>query len=133
MIKITRCKNLIIAILPLILIPTLYLAAYIYHKYIQIYILPCPIKMFLNINCPGCGCTRCIYSLLNGNLIKALKYNAAAVFLVILAFLRWIEKIFSLFGKAIKLIPRSNAFTYIASGTAVAYFILRNLIPEIAP
>jgi len=78
MIKITRCKNLIIAILPLILIPTLYLAAYIYHKYIQIYILPCPIKMFLNINCPGCGCTRCIYSLLNGNLIKALKYNGGA-------------------------------------------------------
>lgn len=49
-------------------------------------ILPtCPTKALLGIDCPGCGTLRTIYSLLHGDVMSALRFNALAV--VALAFL----------------------------------------------
>jgi hypothetical protein len=45
----------------------------------------CPTKALLGVDCPGCGSLRMIYSLLHGDLVSALRFNALA--LVALAFL----------------------------------------------
>ena len=128
-----RRKKLIITMLPLAIIPAAYIAGYIYQNYLRIYVFPCPVNTFWHIYCPGCGGTRCFYALLSGDIAKALKCNALAAAAVVLAALYWVENALSLAGKSVKIIPRSRSFIIAASGIAVAYVILRNFIPAIAP
>ena len=45
----------------------------------------CPTKALLGVDCPGCGTLRMIYSLLHGDLLAAVRFNAVA--LVALGFL----------------------------------------------
>lgn len=39
----------------------------------------CPVNKYLGIQCPGCGSLRATHSLLQGDIISALKYNWLAV------------------------------------------------------
>ncbi|MGE4365359.1 MULTISPECIES: DUF2752 domain-containing protein [Mycolicibacterium] len=52
----------------------------------------CPTKALLGVDCPGCGALRMIYSLLHGDVLAAIRFNALAVvalgFLVV-AFAAW--------------------------------------------
>ncbi len=131
--QLRRRKSLIIAFLPLAAIPLAYLVAYIYFRYVKIYIMPCPVRGFFHICCAGCGATRCVYALLRGDFLSAVRCNAVVVGLIFLLVLYYIENILALFGKRVKIIPRSNAFFYIATGIAAVYFILRNFLPILAP
>lgn len=45
---------------------------------------PCPTNALLHINCPGCGTSRMLYSLLHGDIGAALAYNALGVVLLAL-------------------------------------------------
>lgn len=119
--------------IPFIAVPLMYLGVFLYRHYLWRYILPCPLWTCLRIYCPGCGGTRCIMALLHGEPVRALKYNALAVGALLLFMLYWAENVLELFGKRVKLIPESRAFVIAASGIAVAYIILRNFIPAIAP
>nr|WP_036347628.1 DUF2752 domain-containing protein [Mycolicibacterium aromaticivorans] len=43
-------------------------------------VLPvCPTKALLGVDCPGCGTLRMIYSLLHGDLLAAIQFNALAL------------------------------------------------------
>ena len=44
---------------------------------------PCPIDAFLHVNCPGCGSARCLYSLMHGDLARALRYNVLLVVVLV--------------------------------------------------
>ncbi len=46
---------------------------------------PCPTNALLHVNCPGCGMSRMLYSLLHGDLGAALHFNALGVLFVVLA------------------------------------------------
>lgn len=127
-----RRKNLIVALLPIILIPLVLIIAHFYSK-IRAFILPCPFYGFLGILCPGCGGTRAVYALLELDFFRALRCNAFYCEAALLCFMFWLENALSLSGKEIKIIPRSRAFIITASGITVAYLILRNFIPMIAP
>ena len=37
--------------------------------------IPCPIHKITKFYCPGCGITRCIFALLEGNIKRAFRYN----------------------------------------------------------
>lgn len=52
----------------------------------------CPTKALFGIDCPGCGSLRMVYSLLHGDLVGAVRYNAVglvAVALLVWAYLAW--------------------------------------------
>lgn len=53
--------------------------------------LPCPIREFLGIDCPGCGATRALAALLRGHLAEALRLNALFVLLLPVALVGAIE------------------------------------------
>ncbi len=44
--------------------------------------LPCPFHWLTGLHCPFCGSTRCVYSLMHGNIRQALAYNSLLVILL---------------------------------------------------
>ena len=52
----------------------------------------CPTKALLGIDCPGCGSLRMLYSLMHGNVLAAVRFNAlglVALVLLVWAYLAW--------------------------------------------
>lgn len=53
----------------------------------------CPTKAILNVNCPGCGSARMLYSLVHGDVRGALHFNALGLFAVVAlvyTFVMWV-------------------------------------------
>ena len=94
---------------------------------------PCSTYVLLGIYCPGCGLTRCILALMEGNVILALRCNGAIVCLLLFLVLLYAEWVFAAFGREVKLLPRKIWFWIIFAACAVIYFILRNYIPLLMP
>ena len=94
---------------------------------------PCPIYRRTGIYCPGCGNTRGLHALLHFDLPTALHDNITLPFLTLLLLLFYVETAAGLFGKKLHLIPRSGIFWGIVFTAFIAYFIVRNFIPAIAP
>ncbi len=52
----------------------------------------CPTKALLGIDCPGCGTLRMLYSVLHGDLLSAVRFNALALVALIpliIAYVTW--------------------------------------------
>lgn len=92
-------------------------------------ILPaCPSYTFFDIYCPGCGNTRSIQHLLAGDIVGSLRFNPSPIFAIIIATIGYIELIAFIFGKNIKLVPRSRKFWMITILVFSLYFIIRNYV-----
>lgn len=89
--------------------------------------IPCVFYKITGFYCPGCGITRCIYSLLCLNFYQAFRYNMLGFCLIIFAFIYLIYVIFcKLKGIShIKEIP--NIILYFLLITTILFAILRNI------
>lgn len=91
--------------------------------------LPCPTKVFFNIDCAGCGTTRMLRAVLKGDFYQAIRYNAATFILIPLIIL------FSVFqaaayinGSENKLYKITPNWVYIVIIVLLVLFgILRNI------
>lgn len=126
-------RDLVIALLPLVLVPLGYAALHIYNVYFREYVLPCPVRTLLGFYCPGCGGTHCVYSLAHGHIFQAAHYNLFVFGLIALIALYWLQSVLAVCGVKKKLIPTSRAFWLTVAGIIAAYLILRNIIPALAP
>ena len=61
---------------------SIFIGYYLLNKYTGIYI-PCLFKEITNLDCPGCGITRCLFSLLKLNIKDAYNYNQLVTILII--------------------------------------------------
>lgn len=91
------------------------------------YLPACPIYQYFNVYCPGCGNTRSIQHLLTGNILDSLKFNITPVFCLIIGVLAYIELVFYVFGKNIKIIPRAKVFWVSIIILFLLYYIIRNI------
>lgn len=89
--------------------------------------------MLTGYYCPGCGNTRSVRALLRGDIPAALHNNITPLLLAVLLLLLYIELIFSIFDKKIRLLPRNLPFWLVVIGLMMAYFVVRNFIGCIAP
>lgn len=80
----------------------------------------CPFLAFFHRQCPGCGLTRSILSLLSGNLQKSLEYNWTGIFwfITILLFL------FDRYIKELKIKPFPVLFSIVGILTILRYILL---------
>jgi hypothetical protein len=93
----------------------------------------CPIYNMYHVYCPGCGNTRCVSALLNGNILSALRFNILPILVFIFCILGYLEFTAYSFGQHLRLIPRNSQF-YIVSALLLAFYtIIRNFIPYLTP
>ena len=120
-------KNLFIVILiPALLILGALLFP-VYERYAGMYVLPCPIRLFTGILCPGCGGTHALSALRHWDIISAFRHNALVPVWLIILFCVWLEHLIALTGRSIKIIPASSRIRLTAVGIMILYVILRNL------
>lgn len=96
-------------------------------------ILVCPFYEFTHKYCPGCGGTRSLTALLHGHALLALHENPATPALLVFLLLEYIEHVGLLFGKNLKLLPRSKYFWYTLLTIWLVWAVLRNFIPVLMP
>ena len=92
-------------------------------------VLPaCPTKVLLGIDCPGCGSLRMLYSLMHGDLLAALRFNAVglvAVALLVWAFGAWTYGRIS--GRRVRSWQNYRWSATIALVVVTVWFVIRNL------
>ena|ERR1700761_7426168 len=90
--------------------------------WMEAHALPCPVKSFLHIDCPGCGLQRSFIELLKGNIIKSFQYHPATIPLL-LFFLFAIAHLFVRFKKGNQIIVAGYIF--------IALIVLTNYVYKI--
>ena len=91
--------------------------------------IPCPIRYFFHIQCPGCGISHMLLSLLQGNYRKAFFYYP--VIFVSLPFLTYliVKMLYGyLFCKTIHLSRIENAGIILLIFVLILYTVYRNLV-----
>ncbi len=119
-----------------VLFPALLICGFIFRSSLIAFgelLPPCPFYILSGYYCPGCGNTRSVTHLLGGDILLSLRCNITPLFLLILFTLLYAEMIFSLAGKRVCLLPRNKATWVCVIVLFLAYYILRNFIPILAP
>lgn len=89
---------------------------------------PCPTNALLHINCPGCGSSRALYSLLHGDLPAALHYNAFGVVAVVLLLIAFATYTIGLWrGRPVRSWQNWRYTPMVALVATVIWFVIRNL------
>ncbi|MBD8505362.1 DUF2752 domain-containing protein [Hoyosella sp. G463] len=91
----------------------------------------CPSKLLFGVNCPGCGSTRMVYSLIRGDLGGAIAYNAlgvAALILVLWSYGAWTAGL--LRGRFVRSWQHLRWAPLLVLSVVLAWFIARNIPVE---
>ncbi|MHB8063995.1 MAG: DUF2752 domain-containing protein [Ruminiclostridium sp.] len=119
--------KILVCVFPFIAVGFIYIfRAALYH--LGTFFPACPSYTFFNIYCPGCGNTRSVQHLLEGDIAGSLRYNIVPIFGMIIGAIAYFELITFIFGKHIKIIPRSRKFWTIIIIAFSLYFIIRNFV-----
>jgi hypothetical protein len=88
----------------------------------------CPTKLLTGLDCPMCGATRAVHSLLRGDIVGAMDHNLLFVLLlpaIAYAFVAWTA---TRMGHPMKPIPMTNKALWIPLAAVMLVFtVLRNL------
>ncbi len=91
-------------------------------------LLPCPIHLSTGLDCPGCGATRALYSLLHGDLPAALHYNALAIAFVPFFLWTWGAWVAGRWrGRPVRNWEQWRGSAMVAVVVLVGWFVARNL------
>lgn len=89
----------------------------------------CPFRELTGLYCPGCGNTRSVLHLLDGDIIMSLRYNIVPIILILIFTMLYLEWISIAFSKHKVVLPRKTSFWIIFVSIIMAYLLLRNFIP----
>ena len=124
-------KKILVCIFPFLCIPILYFSAQYVINNVQM--PPCDVYAVLGIYCPGCGMTRAVTVLVNGDILLSLRQNAFVLITILIAVAFYIEFAIRAFGVNFKLPFHKEKYIYIILIVFALYTIARNFIPQIAP
>jgi hypothetical protein len=88
----------------------------------------CPTHLLLGLDCPACGATRGLHSLLTGDVVGALSHNLLLAVVVPLGLLWWLAQVRQATGGPPVTMPSVSrrAWTWVIAGIA-AFALVRNL------
>lgn len=130
--KFTNLQKAIFVILPFLFFPAVYFLGKFLSQYTQ-YFPPCFTYTVFHFNCPGCGITRSVKALLNGDILLSLRQNILPVIGIILAVWLYIEFLFYVFDKKPPFTILKEKYVYMGLFLLLIYTVLRNIFPVLAP
>ena len=126
-------KKIAVVVLPFAAVTISLLIMKLYLSFISVIPIICIFHLFTGYYCPGCGGSRCVRAILNGNLLQAFINNPAVILAIISFALMYVQLVLKTFFKPRKIIPDSKAFYIVLSGILILYYISRNFIPFMYP
>lgn len=127
-----RWQKMLVIVAPFAVLAVCALIAWFVLHYVTL--LPCPSYTLLHIYCPGCGSTRAVGALMHGDVLLSLRQNPAIVVMLLLAVLYYLEFALKVWGVRFR-IPLLHNMKFIAALLVlwVAYAVVRNFVPAVAP
>ncbi|TDC94517.1 DUF2752 domain-containing protein [Saccharopolyspora aridisoli] len=92
---------------------------------------PCPIKLLTGFDCPGCGGTRMLFSILHGDFPAALQFNALAVLLLPVLAWSWTAWVAGRLGRRLPTWTRWRWSPQVLLAVVVAWVVVRNAVPAL--
>ncbi|MBQ8859779.1 MAG: DUF2752 domain-containing protein [Ruminococcus sp.] len=130
--KFNKTQKIIFALLPLLLIPTVYFAGKFLSNYTYLF-PPCMSYTLFHFNCPGCGMTRSVLALLQGDILLSLRQNICVVGGILVCVWLYVEYVFFLFSKKPPFTILKTKFLWALLIFLGIYTALRNIFPVLAP
>ncbi len=94
---------------------------------------PCPSRVLLGIDCPGCGGLRGTHDLLHGDVVGALDHNILLPFLLLMLAVPVALWMLPLVGRAARSFEPPLRVYWVAMGLAAVFTVVRNLpVPALA-
>lgn len=127
-----RWQKVLVIVAPFAVLAVCALIAWFVLHYVTL--LPCPSYTLLHIYCPGCGSTRAVGALMHGDVLLSLRQNPAIVVMLLLAVLYYLEFALKVWGVRFR-IPLLHNMKFISALLVlwVAYAVVRNFVPAVAP
>lgn len=130
--KFTKTQKIVFSILPLLLVPTVYFLGKFLSNYTYLF-PPCMSYSLFHFNCPGCGMTRSVLALLNGDILLSLRQNLCPVGGILVCVCLYIEYLFFIFKKKPPFTILKTKYLWALLIFLGVYTILRNVFPILAP
>lgn len=92
---------------------------------------PCPFALLTGLDCPGCGVTRMLFSLLHADLPAALHYNALALLLLPLLAWSWTSWAARRLGRVLPTWTRWRWTPQVLLAVTVVWVLVRNTVPAL--
>lgn len=125
-------QKVLVILLPFVSVGALWLLADFALKHVM---LPeCQFYKWTGLYCPGCGDTRAVIALMNGDVLLSLRQNALIIALLLMGIAMYAELLLKVvFEKKFKSPVFNLKFLVIFLILFSVYAVVRNFIPAIAP
>ncbi len=128
-----KLLRLLVLLIPLFFAAAVALAVHLFNLYAPFMNISCASKTMLGIYCPACGNTRAVLSLLRGDVLSSLHYNATIIILLLIGLIFYVELVARVFNKKLIIFPRRPLFVCIMLAVMLIYYVLRNFVPFLMP
>lgn len=129
--KPNRTYKLLVCFLPVAIIVLGYFTA---RFVIDNFTLPeCFFLKLTGCYCPGCGNTRAVIALVNGDIFLSIRQNPIIIIMLFTAVLLYSEVVVRAFGKIWRSPIRNYYYLYGVMAVLGIFYVLRNFIPMLAP
>ena len=128
----TKTQKIIFVLLPFVVLPLIFFIGKIASNYTYL-LPPCYSYTLFNFHCPGCGTTRAVLALLDGDILLSLRQNFLPVLGIIVALWLYIEFLFHVFNKKPPFTLLKTKYLWALLVVLIIYTVLRNVFPALAP
>ena len=128
----SKLTKIFVLLLTFIMLPVIYFIAEFLSHYTYLF-PPCVSYTLLHFHCPGCGLTRSVLALLNGDIPLSIRQNFIPVLSIIVCAWLYVELICFVFNKKPPFTLLKTKYLWAFLIILLIYTVVRNIFPSLAP